>query len=248
MQGTVIAMPRFFIEPVSGEFAAVTGQDAMHIKKALRMRVGENLTLCDGAGTDYFCELTDLSGDEVLARILHRAPSACEPTVAVTLYQGLPKGDKLEWIIQKAVELGVTTIVPVESARSIARIDNKADKKQARYQRIADEAAGQCGRGILPLVEAPLTFAQALQHMRKNGAPILTFYEGGGESISRLITCDIKSVSVFIGPEGGIDATEIEQLKSLGAHIATLGPRILRCETAPLAALSVIMVLTGNMD
>ena len=242
------AMPRFFVEPVSGELVTVTGQDANHIKKALRMRVGENLTLCDGEGTDYFCELTDLSGDEVLARILYRTPSACEPTVAVTLYQGLPKGDKLEWIVQKAVELGVTAIVPVETARSIARIDNKADKKQARLQKIADEAAGQSGRGILPRVEMPMTFREALTHVQQSGAPVLTLYEGGGEPISRLVTRETKAVSVFIGPEGGIEAAEIDALKALGASVATLGPRILRCETAPLAALSVIMALTGNMD
>lgn len=244
-------MPRFFMDFPGGDTAVITGQDAVHIRRALRMREGENLTVCDGRGTDYFSEITGLDGDGVRLKVLYRTPTACEPTTAVTLYQGLPKSDKMEWIIQKAVELGVTAVVPVETARSVARIDRdkeKARKKAERWQKIADEAAGQSGRGILPEIEPPLTFRQALARLRDGGAPVVVFYEGGGAPLSTLVGRDCRRLAVVIGPEGGFERSEIDTLTAQGASPATLGPRILRCETAPLAALSVIMALTGNME
>lgn len=241
-------MPRFFQDFAGGDTAVISGQDAKHISKALRMHPGENLTLCDGRGTDYFCEITDFAGEDVLLKVLYHTPTACEPTTAVTLYQGLPKSDKLELIIQKAVELGVTAVVPVETARSVARIDDKAPKKRERWQKIADEAAGQSGRGILPAVAAPLTFRQALARMREEDTPVIVFYEGGGQPLNVLVGRDSRRLAVVIGPEGGFEPAEIEALRAQGAQIATLGPRILRCETAPLAALAVIMALTGNME
>lgn len=244
-------MPRFFLDFPGGDTAVISGQDAVHIRRALRMQEGENLTICDGRGTDYFSEITGFDGDNVLLKVLYHTPTSCEPTAAVTLYQGLPKSDKMEFIIQKAVELGVTAIVPVETARSVARIDHdgeKARKKAERWQKIADEAAGQCGRGILPKIGTPMTFKQALAHMRESSAPVIAFYEGGGQPLHTLVNRDSRKLAVVIGPEGGFERPEMEMLKAQGADTATLGPRILRCETAPLAALAVIMALTGNMD
>ena len=176
-------MPRFFQDFAGGDTAVITGQDAVHITGALRMHTGENLTLCNGRGTDYFCEITGFEGGRVLLKVLYHTPTACEPSAAVTLYQGLPKGDKMELIIQKAVELGVTAVVPVETARSVARIGDKSDKKRERWQKIADEAAGQCGRGILPAVEAPVSFKQALARIKEDGAQVITFYEVGGSHL-----------------------------------------------------------------
>ncbi len=241
-------MPRFFLDFAGGDTAVISGQDARHICRALRMRVGDNLTVCDGRGTDYFSEITSMQEESVCVKVLYHTPTSCEPTTAVTLYQGLPKSDKLEWIIQKSVELGVTAIVPVEMSRSVARLDEKAARKRERWQKIADEAAGQSGRGILPVVSMPLTFAQALERMREDGSPVITFYEGGGQPLSQLVDTTTRSLAVVIGPEGGFEPSEIDALRAQGAHLATLGPRILRCETAPLAALSVIMALTGNMN
>ena len=158
-------MPRFFIpaegRPLDdGETVRVTGSDAVHIRRSLRMREGDTLFLCDGAGTDYFSELTGFDGEAVLFRILYHTPTALEPDTAVTLYQGLPKGEKMEWIVQKAVELGVSEIVPVVTARSIVRLKpGEGEKKRERWQRIAAEAAGQCGRGRIPRVATPLSLS-----------------------------------------------------------------------------------------
>lgn len=239
-------MPRFFIDGTADGRAYIAGADALHIAKALRMRPGEALTLCDGKGTDFDGVLETVTDRQVTVRISASRPSQAEPTLAVTLYQGLPKGDKMDWIIQKAVELGVTAVVPVATRRSVARLEGKADKKQERWQRIAAEAAGQCGRGMLPSVERPLSWSQALS--RLSGEPALVFYEGGGRPLRELVTPSTRRLSVFVGPEGGFDPEEIDAIRRQGGGFATLGPRILRCETAPLAALTLLMHLSGNME
>ena len=239
-------MPRFFIDGTADGRAYLAGADAHHIAKALRMRPGEALTLCDGKGTDFDGVLETVTDRQVTVRISASRPSQAEPTLAVTLYQGLPKGDKMDWIIQKAVELGVTAVVPVATRRSVARLEGKADKKQERWQRIAAEAAGQCGRGMLPSVERPLSWSQALS--RLSGEPALVFYEGGGRPLRELVTPSTRRLSVFVGPEGGFDPEEIDAIRRQGGGVATLGPRILRCETAPLAALTLLMHLSGNME
>lgn len=239
-------MPRFFIDGTADGRAYIAGADALHIAKALRMRPGEALTLCDGKGTDFDGVLETVTDRQVTVRISASRPSQAEPTLAVTLYQGLPKGDKMDWIIQKAVELGVTAVVPVATRRSVARLEEKTDKKQERWQRIAAEAAGQCGRGMLPSVERPLSWSQALS--RLSGEPALVFYEGGGRPLRELVTPSTRRLSVFVGPEGGFDPEEIDAIRRQGGGVATLGPRILRCETAPLAALTLLMHLSGNME
>lgn len=241
-------MPRFFVNNplVVGGTAVIDGADARHIGGALRMTVGEALTLCDGAGTDYTCTITAVEKDTVTAAVDAAAPSSSEPTLAVTLYMGMPKGDKLELIVQKAVELGVTAIIPVITARSIVRVDGKdAEKKRVRLQRIAAEAAGQSGRGIIPTVETPISWKTALARLAKENT--LLCYEGGGAPIGTLISPADTTVSLVVGPEGGFDPAEVEAVTAVGGKIATLGPRILRCETAPLAALAVMMEKSGNM-
>ena len=239
-------MPRFFMDFPGGDTARITGPDALHIRRSLRMKPGEEVVLCDGRGNDYTCAISGFDGEDVLLSVLFRSATYSEPTVAVTLYQGLPKGDKMEWIIQKAVELGVTAIVPVATARSIVKLDGKADKKQERWQRIAAEAAGQCGRGIIPPVSTPLSWKEALARLGEENAVV--FYEGGGTPLRLLAGPETTGLSIVVGPEGGFAPEEIRALEDRGVHTATLGPRILRCETAPLAALSAIMLLTGNMD
>lgn len=241
-------MPRFFLPSVEGDTLTVTGQDAAHIARALRMRAGDALTVCDGRGLDAQCVIDGLENETVLLRVTARRPSAGEPSLAVTLYQGLPKSDKMEWIIQKAVELGVNRVVPVAMARSVAVVADaaKAAKKAARWQKIADEAAGQCGRGVLPVVEPPLPFAAAAARLAAENTVVC--YEGGGEPLSTLVNCGDTALSLVVGPEGGIDPREVERLRNGGAKLATLGPRILRCETAPIAALAVLMAASGNME
>ena len=242
-------MPRFFINctPAVGQTAVIEGADARHIAGSLRMTPGEGLTLCDGAGTDYACTVTAVERERVELSVDAATPTTAEPTLAVTLYMGLPKGDKMELIIQKCVELGVTAIVPVTTARSIVKLDAKdAAKKQARWQKIADEAAGQSGRGILPAVEVPISWKQALARFAAENT--LLCYEGGGEPIGRLVTPADTAVSLVVGPEGGFDPAEVAAVIAAGGRIATLGPRILRCETAPIAALAVLMEKSGNME
>lgn len=241
-------MPRFFIDytPEVGGSAVVEGADARHIGGALRMTAGESLTLCDGKGTDYACTIVAVEKERVALSVDAAAPSSSEPSLAVTLYMGLPKGDKMELIIQKAVELGVTAIVPVATSRCIVKLDGKdAAKKQARWQRIAAEAAGQSGRGIIPIVETPISWKEALA--RFGTEQTLLCYEGGGAPIGTLVTPADTTVSLVIGPEGGFDTAEVEAVLAVGGKIATLGPRILRCETAPLAAIAVLMEKSGNM-
>ncbi|MBQ4332617.1 MAG: 16S rRNA (uracil(1498)-N(3))-methyltransferase [Clostridia bacterium] len=242
-------MPRFFIDYTLsvGDTAVIEGADARHIAGALRMTPGESLTLCDGRGTDYTCTICTVERERVTLSVEAAAPTTAEPSLAVTLYMGLPKGDKMELIIQKAVELGVTAIVPVATGRSIVRLDQKdAAKKQTRWQKIAVEAAGQSGRGIIPTVEIPMAWKQALERLAQENT--LLCYEGGGAPIGQLVTPADRAVSLVVGPEGGFDPAEVEAVTAAGGRIATLGPRILRCETAPIAAIAVLMERSGNME
>ena len=245
-------MPRFFTDeirsvPVGGQYT-VRGGDAVHIARSLRMRAGDEITLCDGAGSDYLCRILD-AGDEVTVEVCGREPSRGEPNVELKLFQCLPKGDKMELIVQKAVELGAAQITPVLSSRCISRPDEKsARKKGERLQKIADEAAGQCGRGRLPQVTAQMKFAEALTAAQED--LLLFCYEGGGVPISQALMQKKagQAVSLLIGSEGGFSPEEAEQAKAAGAVAVTLGPRILRCETAPLCAISAVMYATGNLD
>ena len=241
-------MPRFFLsEPPVGDQATLTGEDAAHISRSLRMTVGEALTLCDGQGTDYESEITGITAQSVSVHITAAHPSIGEPDVRVVLYQGLPKGDKMEWIVQKAVELGAAEVVPFAAARSISRPDGaSAGKKVARWQKIADEAAGQSHRGTLPKVGALISFSEALRAAAACER-ILFCYEGGGEALRTILQEQPKSIAVFIGPEGGFAPEEVAAAEAAGAVRISLGTRILRTETAPLAALSVIMFATGNL-
>lgn len=237
-------MPRFFTEPLTGDLAVLSGEDTAHISRSLRLKPGEEIDLCDGRGTDYHCRILSV-GETVEAEILDRYPSETEPKVRLILYQACPKGDKMELIIQKAVELGAYALVPVLTDRCISRPDGKSmAKKLVRYQKIAEEAAKQSGRGIIPEVRPLLTLKQAAESYEGKG---IVFYEKGGERLNSLITGDEQAVSLFVGSEGGFAPEEIEALQARGVLAATLGKRILRCETAPLCGLSVVLSLTGDI-
>lgn len=241
-------MPRFFVPGTIVDAVSLIGEDAAHVARSLRMTAGETLTLCDGAGTDYHCTITSVSPNEIQLRVDFSEPSRSEPNVAVTLFQGLPKGEKMEWIVQKSVELGVARIVPYLATRSISRPDGSAaQKKSQRWQKIADEAAKQSQRGCLPRVEAPVSFEDALSEAKKMGLT-LVLYEGGGVPLRELLQDAPQEIALFVGPEGGFDPQEIEILQAQGAKIVTLGSRILRTETAPLAALSAVMFATANLE
>lgn len=240
-------MPRFFKEYFK-DAPFIDGDDARHIARSLRMRVGETLTVCDTMGTDYLCEIAEIDEKRVLLNILEETENRTEPTVKVTLFQCNPKGDKLDTVVQKAVELGVSEIVPVLSEHCVSRPDQKsAGKRRERMQKIADEAAKQSGRGKLPEIGEFISFKACCKRLKDFDKSIL-FYELGGKPIAEIVNRDIKSIAIVIGPEGGFAKDEVESAKKSGAEIATLGPRILRTETAPLAALTAIMLLTDNLN
>ena len=245
-------MPRFFIEPQenislpdSGHFY-ITGENARHISRSLRMKTGESLVLCDGKGLDAHCRIAAFTDQTVEVEILSLQANTTEPSTHVHIYQGLPKADKLESVAQKAAELGAVSVTPVLCKRCIAKIDEKsAQKKTERLQKILLEAAKQSGRGKIPQAGAPLAFEAAMRRAAEAGT-VLFFYEAGGMPLSEILPRTAGEISIFIGPEGGFDPAEADFAEKIGAHTVTLGPRILRTETAPIAALSVILYAIAN--
>ncbi|MEZ3420587.1 MAG: 16S rRNA (uracil(1498)-N(3))-methyltransferase [Eubacterium sp.] len=223
-------------------------EQSRHIAKSLRMKKGDMITVCNGNGTDYGCIIEEITKSGVTLSVCYEQASQSEPDIRVSLYQGVPKGDKMEDIIQKCVELGVFSITPVLTKRSISRPDEKqAAKKQIRYGKIALEAAQQSGRGIVPEIKSMTDFKTAVNEC--DADLIILFYEGGGESLKSIIrSSEAESIAVFIGPEGGFEKEEVDAVLQKGGISATLGKRILRTQTAPVAALSAIMLLTGNLE
>lgn len=246
-------MPRFFIENIpenelTGDTLTITGGDAAHIVRVLRMKTGEKITVCDCRGFDYCCEIIGAQADAVPLKIIERKPTVSEPDVFVTLYQGLPKADKMELIVQKSVELGVSRIVPVITARSVSKPDPKSlAKKIERWNKIAVEAAGQSGRGILPKVSPAVNFREAVELMSAHGTALMLYERNGGTLREHLDEKKDTQYSIIVGPEGGFDESEADMARNNGIVTAGMGPRILRTETAPICALSVIMYATGNL-
>ncbi len=235
-------------EEVSSDIYTIENENARHISKSLRMKKGEELTLVTPSGMQLECEIVTAEPESVVVNVRERKQCENEPDVKITLYQALPKGDKMDFIVQKCVELGITRIVPMISARCISRPDAKSlAKKCTRWQKIAVEAAQQSRRGIIPEVAPALSFREAVADAKKNNQNII-FYELGGESVRKIIENKPLSLGMFIGSEGGFEPGEVETVLAEGGKAATLGRRILRAETAPLAALSVLMFETGNFE
>lgn len=236
-------MPRFFVPTAnfSDNTVKITGDDARHIARSLRMAEGDSVTVCDMQGGEHECTLTRIRDEVCECEITASKKGENEPPVKITLYMAYPKADKLEYIVQKAVELGASEIVPFESERCIKRpAPEKAEKNTARLQRIATEAAKQCGRSTLPTVTPPISFKEALSRAVSADIPIFC-YEGDGTRSLREVLCeakDTKTVSVTVGCEGGFSLGEAEAAANAGFKMVNLGKRILRCETAPSFALS----------
>ncbi len=238
-------MAWFFSDMVTTPVHTISGEDAQHIIKSLRMKIGEELSICDKNILQYDCVISNISGNTVEVEIIDSYPCKNEPHTKVTLYQALAKGDKMDFIIQKSVELGVTEIVPIITARCVSRPDDKSMKKKIeRWNKIALQAAMQSRRGIVPAVKPLMKLDEAAKAAGKSA---IVCYELGGRPLGELTQNRTSEISLFIGSEGGFDISEIQTITSAGGSAATLGNRILRAETAPLAALSVIMYLTGNL-
>ena len=233
-------MPKFFVknENIIDNQIKIEGQDVNHIKNVLRKRIGDKITICNSnIGQDYLCEIKNIEEENILCDILEKLETNCESNIKVTIFQGLPKADKMELIIQKSVELGVYDITPVEMKRSIVRLNEKdKNKKVERWQKISEVASKQSGRNIIPQINKIISIKEICNFVIEYDI-LLVAYENEEENTLKQ---EIK-IGVLIGPEGGIDFNEIEELKEHGAKIITLGKRILRTETVALNILSVIM-------
>ena len=242
-------MPRFFKEDFENN-PFLEGADANHIARSLRMRVGEALTVSDSRGTDFNCVISGINPDRVELQVKEIKPSESEPDISVTLCTCLLKGDKFESVIRHSVELGVTEIMPLLSTNCVSRPDAKSLKsKGERWQKIANEAAGQCGRGRLPTVLSTVELTDFAKTIADYDL-VLFFYDVGGEPLGETMweNDTAKKIAIITGPEGGFTAKEAELLSNRGAKTISLGKRILRAETAPLAALTGVMLLTDNLE
>ena len=240
-------MSRFFTNEIDENNITLAGSDAVHVGRSLRMKPGEPLTVCCG-GIDYNCEISEITSDTVYLSLKEKVVCAAEPNIEVTLFQAVPKMDKLEYIIQKSVELGVSRIVPMLTRRCVSRPDERDfAKKLARLNKIAAEAAKQSGRGIIPQVTPIVSYKNALEMMKELDQNVLLYEEEGGVSFGEVNLTGAKTVGLVIGSEGGFDREEAEACTAVGAAQVWLGKRILRCETAPITALSILMFLTNNM-
>lgn len=242
-------MARFFVAPneMHPEFMVLTGDNADHAK-VLRLKDGEEVTVCDGQGREATCVISDVSQGQISLVVRKVEDSANEPKVKASVYMAFSKGDKLEHVIQKATELGACEIVAFPSARCVSRPDEKSLKKKLeRWQKIAASAAEQSGRGIIPTVLVLSSYKTAVQRACNADKAIL-FYENERANTLRntLQSSTYTSVSILTGPEGGLEPSEVEMANQMGMEICTLGSRILRCETAPLCALSAVMYDSGE--
>ncbi len=240
-------MQHFFVTPeqVKGEYIFVEGSDVNHMKNVLRMRVGEEVTVSDGNNLQYFCVVDHYEESEAVLKIIKENDVDTELSSKIYLFQGLPKQDKMELIVQKAVELGAYSIVPVATKRCVVKLDDKkAKKKVERWQQISESAAKQAGRGYIPTVSNVCSFKEALQFSKELDVVLIPYELAKGMNETKKIISEIKpgqSVGIFIGPEGGFEKEEVELAIGNGAKAITLGKRILRTETAGLTTLSVLM-------
>ena len=240
-------MHHFFVTPqqISGDKIRIEGGDVNHMKNVLRMKLHEKAEISDGESRTYLCEVEAYEEDVAVLHILEEMEADTEPASKLYLFQGLPKSDKMELIVQKAVELGVYQVIPVEMKRSVFRLDDKKKKKKAdRWNSIAESAAKQAGRSRIPEVTMPLSYNEALKMAEELDVTLLPYELAGGMEVTREVIRQIKSgqsVGIFIGPEGGFEPEEVDAAVSMGAKVITLGRRILRTETAGLATLAVLM-------
>ena len=242
-------MPRFFIAGTNlfGGMAIMKGRDAEHVR-VLRLRPGDDVIICDGQGTDYKCRLVKADKEQVEAEVIEVVRCPAEPTVKVTMLCGLPKGDKTDYIIQKSVEAGANEIMFFDSERCVAKPE-QPEKKLERWQRISEEAAKQSGRGIVPQVGWAGELVNVLDIAMKKDLGLFMYEAGEREALNDVLDANktISTAAIITGPEGGFAQFEADMAKVVGLHLCSMGERILRCETAPIVALTAAMYATGNL-
>lgn len=245
-------MYHFFVTPeqITEEYAVIIGQDVNHIRNVLRMKVGEQIGIRDGISRNYICELEEIGSGEIRAKILSADEGSSELPARIYLFQGLPKSDKMELVVQKAVELGAYQIIPVSTRRAVVKLDRKKEEaKVKRWNTIAESAAKQSGRMLVPEVTSVVTLKEAYAFANTLDISLIPYELAEGMADTKNIIRQVKpgmQVGVFIGPEGGFDVEEVEQAMESGIHPITLGRRILRTETAGLTALSILMFQLEN--
>ncbi|MCR1897849.1 16S rRNA (uracil(1498)-N(3))-methyltransferase [Irregularibacter muris] len=249
-------MHRFFVEPNQIEDInnriIILGEDVKHIDKVLRLKEGEEIEVCDGRGTDYRAIIQQMKKDEVIAKVEEKFPSKGEPNIEVTLYQGLPKSTKMDFILQKCIELGIKKIVPLNTERTIVKLENEKaqQKKLERWQRIAYEAAKQSKRGSIPEITPVKDLKNIWQELSENDLNIIAYENEDTQKIRDLLTKENpwpKKIGVIIGPEGGFEEEEIRQAIDKKVLPVSLGSRILRTETAGIVALTILMYALGEI-
>ncbi len=240
-------MPKFFCNNISDNKIKITGDDARHIFKVLRMNTGDTLTVCDMNKTDYLCRISDISKSEVLLDILSKETSKSEEGIKISVFQALPKASKMDYIIQKCVELGAYEIYPVIMSRCVVRLENEADakKKTDRWQAVSEAAAKQSMRGIIPKINLPLSFNESAERLKNYDACFVCYENEKNLTLKSYLTNlkmqkSIENAAFLIGPEGGISDSEIDYINRLGIKTITLGTRILRTETASTAVISML--------
>jgi len=240
---------RFFVSPeeLLNDTLALTGDNAAH-GKVLRLRIGEEVLVCDKQGNECICAITEIGSGEIRLSVGLRQTSQSEPLVKVSVYAAFPKGDKLEHIIQKSTELGAYEIIAFPSARCVSKPDAKSlQKKLERWQKIAESAAEQSGRGYVPQVILLPSYKDVLKRATQSDKAILFYENEKATTLQSHLKCgEYNTVSIITGPEGGLELVEVQQAMEAGIAVCTLGKRILRCETAPLCALSAIMYDAGE--
>jgi len=245
-------MHKFFVTPkdIRGNSITITGEDVHHIKKVLRMDIGDELMVSDGNGKDYICKIDSFLKGIVKCTIIEKLNVNAESPLSIILYQCLPKSDKMELIIQKCTELGVKEIVPVISSRTIVKMeDDKRDKKLERWNKIARESAKQSNRAYVPIVRPPLNFEKALEEISELDLGIIPWEKENGNGLKHVLRDrkGVRDIGIMIGPEGGFSNEEVDKARKCGLISVTLGPRILRTETAGFVIVSIVMYEIGDM-
>lgn len=245
-------MSRFFVSTgqIGNGNIHITGSDVKHITKVLRLRTGDKLTAVDGQGTEYEAQITESNVTEIICQIVAQKEVNREAPLKVTLVQGLPKGDKMELIIQKCTEIGVAEIIPVATERAVVQLDAaKAVKRRERWQRVAEEAAKQAGRTVVPVVKDVTTLADVMAGISAEALAIMPWEAETSLGLKEILSqyASKQEVYIFIGPEGGFAQAEVELARRHGLHIVTMGPRIMRTETAGMVALTMVLYQLGDL-
>ena len=242
-------MPKFFTdkENIFDNSLYITGEDVEHLSRVYRAKVGYELTVCDGCGMDYNCCITDIQKDRITADIISQFPSETEPKVKITLFQGLPKQGKMETVIQKTTELGITRIVPTITQRSVVKLAEGDTKKQQRWQKVALEAAKQSGRGVIPEVTPVMSFEKAVEMASKMQMAIIPYEEEREINLRAVLNPEIREIGIIVGSEGGFEPEEVKYAIEHNITSVTLGKRILRTETVGTALLPIVLYETGDM-